>query len=69
MVLGNTSSDFVATCGNVTNRNLRQLLTAPLPDALEQLRQGAMKDGCTALGYMPNANFCVFRHRQRSQKG
>lgn len=30
------------TCGNVTNRNLRQLLTATLPDALEQLRQGAM---------------------------
>jgi predicted nuclease of predicted toxin-antitoxin system len=28
------------TCGNVTNRNLRQLLTATLPDALEQLRQG-----------------------------
>lgn len=23
------------TCGNVTNRNLRQLLTATLPDALE----------------------------------
>lgn len=30
------------TCGNVTNRNLRQLLTATLPDALEQLRQGEM---------------------------
>jgi predicted nuclease of predicted toxin-antitoxin system len=30
------------TCGNVTNRNLRQLLLATLPDALEQLRQGAM---------------------------
>jgi predicted nuclease of predicted toxin-antitoxin system len=28
------------TCGNVTNRNLRQLLTATLPDALEELRQG-----------------------------
>ncbi|WP_254563654.1 DUF5615 family PIN-like protein [Oscillatoria sp. HE19RPO] len=30
------------TCGNVTNRNLRQLLSATLPDALEQLRQGEM---------------------------
>jgi predicted nuclease of predicted toxin-antitoxin system len=28
------------TCGNVTNRNLRQLLTATLPDAIERLRQG-----------------------------
>lgn len=28
------------TCGNVTNRNLRQLLTATLPDALERLNQG-----------------------------
>lgn len=30
------------TCGNVTNRNLRQLLTATLPGALERLRQGEM---------------------------
>jgi predicted nuclease of predicted toxin-antitoxin system len=30
------------TCGNVTNRNLKQLLTATLPTALEQLRQGEM---------------------------
>ncbi|MEB3887354.1 DUF5615 family PIN-like protein [Lyngbya sp. CCY1209] len=30
------------TCGNVTNRNLRKLLTATLPDALAQLRQGEM---------------------------
>ena len=30
------------TCGNVTNRNLRQVLTATFPDALEQLRQGEM---------------------------
>ena len=30
------------TCGNVTNRNLRQLLRITLPDALEQLRQGEM---------------------------
>jgi predicted nuclease of predicted toxin-antitoxin system len=28
------------TCGNVTNRNLRQLLTATFSDALERLRQG-----------------------------
>ena len=30
------------TCGNVTNRNLQQLLTATLPNALEQLRKGEM---------------------------
>jgi predicted nuclease of predicted toxin-antitoxin system len=28
------------TCGNVTNRNLRELLTATLPEAIEQLQQG-----------------------------
>lgn len=28
------------TCGNVTNRSLRQLLAATLQDALERLRQG-----------------------------
>jgi predicted nuclease of predicted toxin-antitoxin system len=28
------------TCGNVTNRNLRELLTATLPQAIEQLQQG-----------------------------
>lgn len=28
------------TCGNVTNRNLRALLIATLPDALERLQQG-----------------------------
>jgi len=28
------------TCGNVTNRSLRKLLTATFPAALEQLRQG-----------------------------
>ena len=28
------------TCGNVTNRNLRRLLTATLSEALEQLQQG-----------------------------
>ena len=30
------------TCGNVTNRNLHQLLASILPDALEQLRRGEM---------------------------
>jgi predicted nuclease of predicted toxin-antitoxin system len=30
------------TCGNVTNRNLKQLLTATLPQAIEQLQQGEM---------------------------
>jgi predicted nuclease of predicted toxin-antitoxin system len=28
------------TCGNVTNRNLRELLTATLPEAITQLQQG-----------------------------
>jgi len=28
------------TCGNVTNRNLRQLLMATFPDALAKLREG-----------------------------
>ncbi|NJM75425.1 MAG: DUF5615 family PIN-like protein [Acaryochloridaceae cyanobacterium RU_4_10] len=28
------------TCGNVTNRNLRRLLIATLPEALERLNQG-----------------------------
>jgi predicted nuclease of predicted toxin-antitoxin system len=28
------------TCGNVTNRNLRQLLTTTLPVAINQLQQG-----------------------------
>lgn len=28
------------TCGNVTNRNLRQLLSATLSTALEQIKQG-----------------------------
>ncbi|MBU6229238.1 MAG: DUF5615 family PIN-like protein [Cyanobacteria bacterium REEB459] len=28
------------TCGNVTNRNLRQLLSSTLPKALEKLREG-----------------------------
>jgi predicted nuclease of predicted toxin-antitoxin system len=30
------------TCGNATNRYLRQLLTSTLPEALEQLRRGEM---------------------------
>jgi predicted nuclease of predicted toxin-antitoxin system len=28
------------TCGNVTNRNLRELLMATLPEAIAQLQQG-----------------------------
>jgi len=40
--LGTPPKILWLTCGNVTNRNLRQLLSATLPDALEQLRQGAM---------------------------
>jgi predicted nuclease of predicted toxin-antitoxin system len=38
--LGTPPQILWMTCGNVTTRNLRQLLTATLPDALEQLRQG-----------------------------
>lgn len=40
--LGTPPQILWLTCGNVTNRNLRQLLTVTLPDALEQLRQGEM---------------------------
>ena len=40
--LGSPPQILWLTCGNVTNRNLKQLLTATLPDALEQLRQGEM---------------------------
>ncbi len=40
--LGSPPQILWLTCGNVTNRNLRKLLTATLPDALEQLRQGEM---------------------------
>jgi predicted nuclease of predicted toxin-antitoxin system len=38
--LGSPPQILWLTCGNVTNRNLRQLLTATLPDALERLNQG-----------------------------
>ncbi|NER88736.1 MAG: hypothetical protein F6K20_07550 [Moorea sp. SIO2C4] len=40
--LGTPPQILWLTCGNVTNRNLRQLLSATLPDALEQLQQGEM---------------------------
>ena len=40
--LGTPPQILWLTCGNVTNRHLRQLLSATLPDALEQLRQGTM---------------------------
>ncbi len=40
--LGSPPQILWLTCGNVTNRNLRQLLSATLPDALAQLRQGEM---------------------------
>lgn len=38
--LGTPPQIIWLTCGNVTNRNLRQLLTITLPYALERLRQG-----------------------------
>lgn len=38
--LGTPPQILWLTCGNVTNRNLRQLLTITFPDALERLRQG-----------------------------
>ncbi|MCT7988471.1 DUF5615 family PIN-like protein [Laspinema olomoucense] len=40
--LGSPPQILWLTCGNVTNRSLRQLLMATLPDALELLRQGEM---------------------------
>ncbi|MDI9640253.1 DUF5615 family PIN-like protein [Geitlerinema splendidum] len=40
--LGSPPQILWLTCGNVTNRNLRQLLMATLPNALEQLQQGEM---------------------------
>ena len=40
--LGTPPQILWLTCGNVTNRNLQQLLSATLPDALEQLQQGEM---------------------------
>ncbi|MEB3826146.1 DUF5615 family PIN-like protein [Phormidium sp. CCY1219] len=40
--LGTPPQILWLTCGNVTNRNLQQLLIATLPNALEQLRQGEM---------------------------
>ena len=40
--LGSPPQILWLTCGNVTNRNLRKLLTATLLNALEQLRQGEM---------------------------
>jgi len=38
--LGTPPQVLWITCGNVTNRNLRQLLTATLSTALEQIKQG-----------------------------
>jgi predicted nuclease of predicted toxin-antitoxin system len=38
--LGSPPQILWLTCGNVTNRNLRRLLAATLPDALERLCQG-----------------------------
>jgi predicted nuclease of predicted toxin-antitoxin system len=40
--LGSPPQILWLTCGNVTNRNLRQLLIVTFPDALERLRQGEM---------------------------
>ncbi|MEH2423049.1 MAG: hypothetical protein V7K48_19695 [Nostoc sp.] len=38
--LGTPPQILWITCGNVTNSNLRQILTATFPDALERLLQG-----------------------------
>ena len=38
--LGSPPRILWLTCGNVTNRNLRQLLIATLSDALQQMNQG-----------------------------
>jgi predicted nuclease of predicted toxin-antitoxin system len=38
--LGSPPQILWLTCGNVTNRNLRRILTATLPDAIIQLQHG-----------------------------
>jgi predicted nuclease of predicted toxin-antitoxin system len=38
--LGSPPQILWLTCGNVTNPNLRRILTATLPDAIIQLQQG-----------------------------
>ncbi|MEB3278666.1 MAG: DUF5615 family PIN-like protein [Lyngbya sp.] len=38
--LGTPPQILWLTCGNVTNQNLKRLLTATFPDALEKLQQG-----------------------------
>lgn len=38
--LGTPPQILWLTCGNVTNRNLRQILAIALPNAIEQLRLG-----------------------------
>lgn len=40
--LGSPPQILWLTCGNVTNRSLRQLLSITFPEALERLRQGEM---------------------------
>jgi predicted nuclease of predicted toxin-antitoxin system len=40
--LGTPPQILWLTCGNVTNRNLRQLLTFTFPEAINQLQQGEM---------------------------
>ena len=40
--LGTPPQILWLTCGNATNRYLRQLLIVTLPEALERLRQGEM---------------------------
>ncbi|MBH8576888.1 DUF5615 family PIN-like protein [Nostocaceae cyanobacterium CENA369] len=38
--LGTPPQILWLTCGNVTNRNLQQILAIAFPDAIERLRQG-----------------------------
>ena len=38
--LGSPPQILWLTCGNVTNQNLRRILTSTLPDAIIQLQQG-----------------------------
>ena len=38
--LGSPPQILWLTCGNVTNKNLRRILTSTLPDAIVQLQQG-----------------------------
>ena len=69
--LGTPPQILWLTCGNVTNRNLRQLLTSTLPDALEQLQQGEKIAlvGKTGRATGPHLDWRMNWHNQRIDPG